>query len=75
MAFEEARTGKDTFDISVRESATHEGGPGKAFVLTSEPLLSLALQAENADQNKNIQVDGLAGDREYAFGECNPLIG
>ena len=73
MAFEEARKGKDTFDISVREAATHEGGPGRAFVLTSEPLLSLALHAENADQNKNIQVDGLAGDRRIRIRRMQPV--
>ena len=73
MAFEEARTGKDTFDISVREAATHEGGPGKAFVLTSESLLSFALHAENADQNKNIQVDGLAGDRRIRIRRMQPV--
>ena len=56
-AFEEVRTGQDTFDISVREAATRPGGPGKAFVLTSESLLSLALHAEEADPNKNIQVE------------------
>ena len=57
MVFEEARTGRqDTFPISLREAVTCPSGPGKAFVLTSESLLSLALQAEEVDLNKNIQV-------------------
>ena len=73
MAFEEARTGQDTFDISVRMAATRPGGPGRAFVLTSESLLSLALRAENADQNKNIQVDGLAGDRRIRIRRMQPV--
>ena len=73
MAFEEARTGQDTFDISVREAATHEGGPGKAFVLTSESLLSLALHAEETDSNKDIQVVGLAGDRRIRIRRMQPV--
>ncbi len=71
MAFEEARTGQDTFDISVREAATHEGGPGKAFVMTSESLLSLALHAEKAD--KDIQVVGLAGERRIRIRRMQPI--
>ena len=73
MAFEEARTGQDTFDISVRMAATRPGGPGRAFVLTSESLLSLALQVENADPNKNIQIDGLAGDRRIRIRRMQPV--
>ena len=73
MAFEEVRTGQDTVDISVREAATQEGGPGKAFVLTSESLLSLALHAEETDPNKNIQVVGLAGDRRIRIRRMQPV--
>lgn len=73
MAFEESRTGKDTFDISVREAATHEGGPGRAFVLTSESILSLALHAEETDPNKDIQVVGLAGDRRIRIRPMQPV--
>ena len=72
-AFEESRAGQDTFDISVRVAATHEGGPGRAFVLTSESLLSLALHAEEVDPNKNIQVDGLAGDRRIRIRRMQPV--
>lgn len=72
-AFEEARAGQDTFDISVRESVTRSGGPGRAFVLTSESLLSLALQAEETDPNKNIQVVGLAGDRRIRIRRMQPV--
>ena len=73
MAFEESRTGKDTFDISVREAATHEGGPGRAFVLTSESILLLALHAEETDPNKDIQVVGLAGDRRIRIRRMQPI--
>ena len=73
MAFEEARTGQDTVDISVREATTQEGGPGKAFVLTSESLLSLALQAEEMDPDKDIQVVGLAGDRRIRIRRMQPV--
>lgn len=73
MAFEEVREGEDTVDISVREAATHEGGPGKAFVLTSESLLSLALQAEETDSNKDIQIVGLAGDRRIRIRRMQPV--
>ena len=72
-AFEEARTGQDTFDISVREAVTRPGGPGRAFVLTSESLLSLALHAEETDPNKHIQVDGLAGDRRIRIRRMEPV--
>ena len=72
-AFEEARTGQDTFDISVREAVTREGGPGRAFVMTSESLLSLALHAEETDPNKHIQVDGLAGDRRIRIRRMQPV--
>ena len=73
MAFEEARTGQDTVDISVREATTEEGGPGKAFVLTSESLLSLALHAEEMDPDKDIQVVGLAGDRRIRIRRMQPV--
>ena len=73
MAFEESRIGQDTFDISVREATTQEGGPGRAFVLTSESLLSLALHGEETDPNKNIQVVGLAGDRRIRIRRMQPV--
>ena len=73
MAFEEARTGQDTFDISVRMAATQEGGPGRAFVLTSESILLLALHAEETDPNKDIQVVGLAGDRRIRIRRMQPI--
>ena len=73
MAFEEVRTGQDTFDISLGEAATRPGGPGKAFVLTSESLLSFALQAEETDSNKDIQVVGLAGDRRIRIRRMQPV--
>ena len=72
-AFEEVSIGQDTFNISVREAATRPGGPGKAFVLTSESLLSLALHAEEADPNKDIQVSGLAGDRRIRIRRMQPV--
>ena len=72
-AFEEVREGEDTVDISVREAATRSGGPGRAFVLTSESLLSLALQAEETDPNKDIQVIGLAGDRRIRIRRIQPV--
>lgn len=73
MAFEEVREGEDTVDISVREAVTRSGGPGRAFVLTSESLLSLALQAEETDPNKDIQVGGLAGDRRIRIRRMQPV--
>ena len=72
-AFEEVRGGEDTVDISVREAVTRSGGPGRAFVLTSESLLSLALQAEERDPNKDIQVIGLAGDRRIRIRRMQPV--
>ena len=73
-AFEEVGIGRqDTVDISVREAATRPGGPGRAFVLTSESLLSLALHAEETDPNKNIQVSGLAGDRRIRIRRMQPV--
>ena len=72
-AFEEVREGEDTVDISVREAVTRSGGPGRAFVLTSESLLSLALHAEETDSNKDIQVVGLAGDRRIRIRRMQPV--
>ena len=72
-AFEEVSIGQDTFNISVREAATRPGGPGRAFVLTSESLLSLALHAEETDPNKDIQVSGLAGDRRIRIRRMQPV--
>lgn len=72
-AFEEVRVGEDTVDISVREAVTRSGGPGRAFVLASESLLSLALQAEEMGTNKDIQVVGLAGDRRIRIRRMQPV--
>ena len=73
MSFEEIREGEDTVDISVIEAVTRSGGPGRAFVLTSESLLSLAIHAEETDPNKDIQVIGLAGDRRIRIRRMQPV--
>lgn len=70
-ALEDARDGQGTVDISAREAATIPGGPGKAFVLTGDALLSLALNAEKGDAD--IRIAGLAGDRRIRIPKMQPI--
>ena len=72
-ALEEAREGRDTVDISAREATTIPGGPGKAFVLTVDALLALALNAEETDPNAGIRVVDLAGDRRIRIPKMQPI--
>ena len=72
-ALEEARDGRDTVDISAREATTIPGGPGKAFVLTGDALLALALNAEETDPNADIRVVDHAGDRRIRIPKLQPI--
>ena len=70
-AHEEARTGRGTVDISVREAAMYPGGPGRAFALTAASLFTLALNAEKGDTD--IRIVDLAGDRRIRIPRMQPI--
>jgi hypothetical protein len=60
-----------TFAIPVKEAAQKYGGPGRAFVLTSEALFDLVLKAE--EEGYGMEVSGLAGDRRISIRKMPPL--
>jgi hypothetical protein len=72
-AFPEARDGKGTLDIAIREVARQQGGPSRAFVLTAESLFELALKAESSSQGSDFQIGGLATDRTIRVRKKKPL--
>jgi hypothetical protein len=50
-------------DITLREASSHEGGPGKAFVMGPEALFELALKSEQTLIRSNLEVTGLGAER------------
>ncbi len=69
---EEANQQKSV-DIPISEAARGSGGPGRAFVLTSESLFELASALEAEDRSRTIQIAGLAGERMIRIPSRTPL--
>jgi len=53
----------DKRDVTLREAAGQEGGPGKAFVMGPEPLFELALRSEQVLGRSSLEVAGLGAER------------
>ena len=62
-AFRDAADGKGTTDITLLDAARAAGGPGRAFLLTTEALFEVANQAESTLEDGSIEIVGLAGNR------------
>ena len=62
-AFHDAADGKGTTDISLLDAARAAGGPGRAFLLTTESMFEVASQAESSLTDGGIEIVGLAGNR------------
>jgi hypothetical protein len=73
MAFPDARQGEGTIDIPLHEAVRQAGGPGKAFVLTSEALFEVVLRAESEAPAGDIQIAGLASERVVRLRRQPPL--
>lgn len=50
-------------DITIESATRTAGGPGRAFMLTSEAMFEQAVRAENELGSATIQIAGLAGKR------------
>jgi hypothetical protein len=73
MAFRDACQGNGAIDISLHEAVRQVGGPGKAFVLTSEALFEVVLRAESETSPWEIQIAGLASERVIRLRRQPPL--
>ena len=65
-------TNKGTVEVTVREAATKDGGPGKAFVMGADALFELALKAEQELGPKEISISGLAAERTIRLTQRPP---
>jgi len=72
-AFCDAATEKGSTDILVLDAARQVGGPGHAFLLTTESLFELASQIESSKANGGIEIVGLAGNRAIRVANRSPL--
>ncbi len=73
-AFENAADGVGMVDITLHDAVWQPGGPGRAFVLSSEALFETVLSlAEGADSDSTIQLSGLAGNRVIRIQRKSPL--
>lgn len=56
---------KRQVDVTLREAASKDGGPGKAFVMNSDALFELGLQAEAVLGSAEFAVSGLGAERTF----------
>ncbi len=71
--FRDAADGKGATDILLLDAARTAGGPGRAFLLTTEALFEVATQAESNSSDGGIEIVGLAGSRAIRVGRRPPL--
>lgn len=55
--------GQGTCDVTLREAASRDGGPGKVFVMGADILFELVLKAENELGRSSLAVAGLGAER------------
>jgi hypothetical protein len=55
--------GSKSYDVTLREAVSKEGGPGKAFVMGPDALFELALKAEQVLGSDVLAVAGLGAER------------
>ncbi len=56
---------KRQVDVTLREAATKDGGPGKVFVMNADALFELGLQAEQSLGPTEFAVSGLGSERTF----------
>lgn len=72
-AFRDAAAGKGSTDILVLDAARQAGGPGRAFLLTSESLFEVVSQVESSLAGGGIEIVGLAGNRAIRVTKRSPF--
>jgi len=72
-AFRDASDGDGSTDISLLDAARAAGGPGRAFLLTTESLFEVANRAESTLEDGSIEIVGLAGNRAIRTSRRRPL--
>jgi hypothetical protein len=55
--------GAKSYDVTLREAAGKDGGPGKAFIVGPDALFELALKGEQLLGRSGIEVAGLGAER------------
>jgi len=71
-AFQEARNGGRTTDVSLQDAVRRPGSPGRVFALTSESLFEVVSEIEERSQG-DIEIVGLAGERSIRVRQRQPL--
>jgi hypothetical protein len=61
------------YDITLREAASKEGGPGRAFVMGADSLFELALKGEQLLGRGTLQVAGLGAERTIRLPQRSQL--
>ena len=73
MAFEDARKGEGTVDLSFQDMARKNGSPGRVLVLNNESLFDLVQRAEKELSVEDMYITGLAGERFLRIQKKSPL--
>ncbi len=72
-AFADSHGDNGRLDITIHEAARQPGGPGRAFVLTSEALFEVALRLESEAPTGDLLIAGLASERVIRLRKKQPL--
>ena len=64
--------GRRQVDVTLREAASKDGGPGKSFVMNSDTLFELSLRAEDALGPDVFAVAGLGSERTIRIAQRPP---
>ena len=70
---EAPRNGQRSMTISFDDAVQSHNGPGRLLALSSESLYEFVLRIENEGDSKDIQIEGLAGERVIRYSCKEPL--
>ena len=73
QAFPDLLERGESIDIPLTQAARQPGGPGRAFVLTSESLFELTSRVEGELGDRDVQIAGLAGSRVIRMAKKKPI--
>lgn len=65
--------GPKTYDVTLREAASKEGGPGKSFVMGPDALFELALSGEQMLGRADLEVAGLGAERTIRLAQRSSI--
>jgi hypothetical protein len=63
-------SGQGSYEVTLREAASRDGGPGKVYVMGPDALFELALSAEQELGPSSLAVAGLGAERTIRVAQC-----